>query len=649
MSEPTPIIAPTPHPASATLAPPDSAHTRPSSSQSNRSGSSRGRKSPSSSNISRSNSRSSRNSDNGDKVKKSGTTTTISGGVKLSIASDANDGKKGRGGKRPGSATGNSGNAERKDAAAPGASANAAAGGDKAKGNRRASANQKARPAPINTAPPKATSQASNAKSPSENSQSAPVPKHLHAAPSAPKTALEAAAAVAKLREHENGGTGQKDAESGDGALANLQKMISSLKAVTKSGSTSSGSQPGSRSASGAKEPISGGSKGDPPASSPLPIPGSSSSSSTKKLKADAPSFTPSFSSVSPVASQAPISPVGATSPQWAQQQPRSVSHGSAGHRRPSSSSQHGQSASQSLHSYSSMPTLSQTGLGMFSNSVPNYGAYPGQLHVHQEAENEDLSPLAYSPHPEAAFQYQQLLAAQALQYQQIQLLQAQLQYAHHQQQQQQQQQAHQQTSGSFVAPRFQALAAQRAAQQQQQAAAQLIQAQQAFEMQQQQLVELQRQKEAQAAAVAEATLRNPPPVFEEDSPEIRPASLGPTGRPQLAPSFTFGAKRNTVESSPSGRSPMSPPPVINRSEGIGGAQATGLAGLAARAHKRTGSELTPAMQAQVSIPTETPSTSLTISSKSKSRLKPFKRNNELSWKTRSAKSVARHLASSPK
>lgn len=237
---------------------------------------------------------------------------------------------------------------------------------------------------------------------------------------------------------------------------------------------------------------------------------------------------------------------------------------------------------------------------------MPSY--FSNQLSVHPETDNEDLSPLSYPAVMDGSIQQQQLLAAQALQYQQIQILQAQLaasQFAHSQAQQQQSQhnqQPHQ--SGSFIAPRFQALAAQRAAQQQQQQAQQLAQAQQLYEIQQQQLLEYARQQdEAQAAqAIAEATLRNPPPVFEEDSPEPKHASLGPTGRPQLAPSFTFGAKRNVSDSTAEKQalSPPTQPPLINRSEGIGGAQSTGLAGLAARAHKRTGSELTPAMQEQV-------------------------------------------------
>lgn len=188
----------------------------------------------------------------------------------------------------------------------------------------------------------------------------------------------------------------------------------------------------------------------------------------------------------------------------------------------------------------------------------------------------------------------QQLLAAQ---YQQIQLLQAQI-AANQLAQQQSQQHQQQQSMGSFMAPRFQALAAQRAQQQRDQTA-QLYQAhaqaQQMFQLNQQQLL----QQEAQAKAIAQATLRDPPEVFEEDSPESRPATLGPTGRPQLNPGFTFGAKKRQESVSEAISPPQ--PPIINRSEGIGGAAATGLAGLAARAHKRTNSELTSAMREQVS------------------------------------------------
>lgn len=563
MSDSNTLLAPTPHPPSSSLAPP-----RPSSSQSNRSNSSRGRKSPSSSNISRSNSRSSGRSDP-DRKQQSGKTTTISGGTSLGPSTSPINGE-GKG-KQNGQAPKVAANAGNKES------------GEKNKGNRKASSN-KSRPNPINTAPSRPNSQNTNTKSSStgEDTQSAPVQRSIHTTPSVPKTAIQAASEAAK----------QKKGESADGALANLQKMISDLKAIPPTASSSGSSGPGSRSASGAKEPSSAGSKVETSSvSAPVPIPTSSTSTSSKKLKADAPSFTPSFQAISPVASQAPISPVGITSPPWAHQQPRSASHGSAGNRRPSIPSQ--------LHPYQSVPNLAPPQLPLYGNSVPSY--FSNSLHVHQEADNEDLSPLSYPSHIDESIQQQQLLAAQALQYQQIQLLQAQLAAAH-QQAQQQHQQPHQ--SGSFIAPRFQALAAQRVAQQQQQQAQQLAQAQQLYEMQQQQILEYARQQEdAQTArALAEATLQNPPPVFEEDSPEPKHASLGPTGRPQLAPTFTFGGKKNAAESVPerASLSPPTQPPVINRSEGIGGAQATGLAGLAARAHKRTGSELTPAMQEQV-------------------------------------------------
>lgn len=167
---------------------------------------------------------------------------------------------------------------------------------------------------------------------------------------------------------------------------------------------------------------------------------------------------------------------------------------------------------------------------------------------------------------------------------------------------------------GNFIAPRFQALAAQRAASQQQQQASQLAQAQQVFELQQAQL--LQQQEEATRASVraaAEAAHPQNQPVFEEESPELQPHTVGTSGRPQLAPAFTFGAKpkhgvTESVSERGSGRESLSPPQsslspiVVNRSEGIGGAAATGLAGLAARAHKRTGSEMSSVLQQQVSL-----------------------------------------------
>lgn len=189
--------------------------------------------------------------------------------------------------------------------------------------------------------------------------------------------------------------------------------------------------------------------------------------------------------------------------------------------------------------------------------------------------------------------QYQQLLAAQRIQYQQIQLLTAQISAN---QLAQQQAQAQQYQMG--LAPRFRALAEQRQAHVTQQQVAALAQAQQVYEMQQQALLSVEdaRQKAAQA------TLRNPPPVFEEDDEPERPGYGGIDGLPrreQLNPSFSFGAKRHAASES-IGSLPQQPIRV-DRSQGIGGAEATGLAGLAARAHKRTGSELTPAMQEQVS------------------------------------------------
>jgi protein SSD1 len=214
--------------------------------------------------------------------------------------------------------------------------------------------------------------------------------------------------------------------------------------------------------------------------------------------------------------------------------------------------------------------------------------------------ETHDLAALMYND------QYQQLLIAQRVQYQQIQLLQAQI-GANQMAAQQAQLQAQQ--SGSFVAPRFRALAEQRQAQQTQQQIAQLGQAQQVYEMQQQALMKVQ---EAHARAAAQEALKNPAPVFEEDEEEYnqqqqrkQQALLEQRQKAkEMNPAFNFGAKRQGTDDRQKASS-MSPPMgntvIVDRSQGIGGAQATGLAGLAARAHKRTGSELTPAMQQQVS------------------------------------------------
>jgi protein SSD1 len=212
----------------------------------------------------------------------------------------------------------------------------------------------------------------------------------------------------------------------------------------------------------------------------------------------------------------------------------------------------------------------------------------------------------------------QQLLAAQ---YQQIQLLQAQIQ-ANQLAQQQAQQQQQQSQSTSFIAPRFQALAAQRIQQQQEQQA-RLHQAhEQAQHMYQTQALQVLQQANHVQNNGGRPAAADAPPVFEEDSPEQKPVPLGTSGRPQLNPNFTFGAKRQ--EAARESMSPPAHPPVINRSEGIGGAAATGLAGLAARAHKRTGSEVTPAMQEQVcSLKLRT--AKLTSSSTSKARSKLFR------------------------
>lgn len=246
------------------------------------------------------------------------------------------------------------------------------------------------------------------------------------------------------------------------------------------------------------------------------------------------------------------------------------------------------------------MANLPTSPLGYAQGLPPlNYGmGYQSNLGMLSEATDDAFAPL-YSQEQLA----QQLYA----QYQAIQILQAQLaanQIAQQQVTQQVQQQAQQ--AGGFIAPRFQALAQQRLAQQQQQAqqlAQAQVEAQQLFDLQQQQMLQQQQQQQqAEAQAIREAALKNPPPVFDEDD---EPNVLGPTGRPQLAPSFTFGAKQPrqpTVPVRDDTISPTSQPITINRSEGIGGAQATGLAGLAARAHKRTGSDVTPAMQQQLEL-----------------------------------------------
>jgi protein SSD1 len=408
--------------------------------------------------------------------------------------------------------------------------------------------NQGKRPQPIDTnAPPRSVS-ANSTRSESQ-------PRVLHAHVSPPRTAIDAAFEAAHKKHNDIG--------SGD-ALTSLQKMIADLKTISPVGTTSS--LP-SGSTSGRSMSMSQGdrSKLQPP----VPIPPSSG----KKLKADAPSFMPSFS---PNASNMSLSSSNGL-PQVSVP-PRAASFAAgSGQRRTSASS------------ISAMPAPAGNYLSPATGSFSAGLTYTNPLAGLPETDDDGINPYGV----DFAYQ-QQLLAAQ---YQQIQLLQAQIQ-ANQIAQQQAQQQHQQSQSTSFIAPRFQALAAQRIQQQQEQQA-RLHQAhEQAQHMYQAQALQVLQQAN-QAQGTLEQSAANAPPVFEEDSPEHRPAALPTGGRPQLNPNFTFGAKRQ--EAARESMSPPTNPPVINRSEGIGGAAATGLAGLAARAHKRTGSEVTPAMQEQVS------------------------------------------------
>jgi protein SSD1 len=121
--------------------------------------------------------------------------------------------------------------------------------------------------------------------------------------------------------------------------------------------------------------------------------------------------------------------------------------------------------------------------------------------------------------------------------------------------------------------------------QQHQQQNAQLAEAQRLFEMHQQQQLLAQQQQLAQEDQLARSGPVSPGGVFEDSSPEPTPQPV----RGQLNQTFTFGKRRDTNDDK-SGRTP-------NRSEA-----AAGLGGLAARAHRRTGSEMTPAMEEQVSL-----------------------------------------------
>lgn len=511
---------------SSTLAPPPNI-SRPSSANSSRSNnSSRRRNGKKSGSVSPAGS-------SGNRSVTNGSTTTISGGVKLG----------GQSTNKPATPTSTS-DAGKKEAGggqAKGKGKKGGNGGNQPKGAN--GGNQAKRPQPINTnAPPRPSSAQSV---PADNQ-----PRSLHAHISPPRTAMDAAFEAAHQKHNDIGG--------GD-ALTSLQKMISDLKAISPSAVTPSSSLP-SGTTTGRSMSVS---QGEQHGAVAIP----NSAAAAKKLKADAPSFMPSLS---PGPSNMSLSPNN-TLPLPAIQ-PRAASFA-------------GGSTQRRTSSVSVNPANNPSGSFSYGLGYPNpLAGLPG-------GGDEGLNPYGM----DFAYQ-QQLLAAQ---YQQIQLLQAQIQANQlAQQQQQQQQQQQREQAGSFIAPRFQALAAQRVQQQQEQQA-QLYQAhaqaQHLYQLQQQQMLDQQslvgkRDESADA-----------PPVFEEDSPEHKPVPLAPAGgRPQLNPNFTFGAKRQANDGQP-----LSPPtnsaPFINRSEGIGGAAATGLAGLAARAHKRTGSEITPQMQEQVS------------------------------------------------
>ena len=397
---------------SSTLAPPPNP-SRPTSAHSNRSNSSRrSRTQNPSPNISRSNSNSSRGPSEGeDKAKKSGSTTTISGGTSLG----------------PKDGVDNPGKARKARGEIRDRAESPVTKGQKGQA-RRSSTNAVRRPNPIITARP--LSQNSNpVANPSDNgSQSAPNPlRSIHTAITTPRTAMEAAVDAA---------TKKHNAMSGGDALASLQKMISDLKGIPPAAASSGGTAPGSRSTSGVQDtPVPA-----QPVISPVPIP---TSANSKKLKADAPSFTPSFqaASLSPAASHQSISPGVANATFGVQ--PKATSHAAV--RRASSSS----NSNGTMASFNTMPNLNAASSGqVYPNPMtqfPSAGSYQSHLHAHPEAANEDLSALAYTQHANARYQHQQLLAAQHLQYQQIQLLQAQLaaqQQAQQAQQAQQQQQA---------------------------------------------------------------------------------------------------------------------------------------------------------------------------------------------------------------
>ncbi|BEJ00527.1 hypothetical protein CcaverHIS631_0503840 [Cutaneotrichosporon cavernicola] len=475
------------------LAPPPKPN-RSSSSASNHSNNSsrRGHRSPgSSSSVSRSNSHSSQGNTSS-APRKGGNTTTISGGTSL-----------GGGAK--------SGGEHKRTRTKGGAAADA---GSRSL-SRRSSTKQGPQRPSSSAADASVADKLERAVTPSDQ----PKVLSLHAATSPPVDAMEAAVTAATKKHHET---------HGQDALSSLQRMISDLKAISPSNSNPSSRQVSGKMTESPQSPVSG-------SAAPVAIPGASSPTATTstKLKADAPSFTPgSFR-----AGQSPTAPTS-------QPPPQARSGGGNSNRR-------GQSVSYGFNQSFAAPA--------FPGGIPHF---PGA--DVQPGQSVDFS--QFSQHNDVFQQQQALLAAQQLQ---LQLLQAQLM--------QQQMTGQQQRDAGFIAPRFQALAAQRAAlqqQQQQQQSVHMAEAQRMFELQQQQQMLLAQQQPIPETA----------PVFDEESPEHSPTAVGPTGRPQLNPNFTFGKRRESSSDKPL--------VVVDRSAGVGGAAATGLAGLAARAHKRSGSDM---------------------------------------------------------
>lgn len=376
-------------------------------------------------------------------------------------------------------------------------------------------------------APPRPSSAASSnkdkekaitIKAPSEEGSALSQSLSIHS--SSPVTAMEAAVNAATKKHVET---------HGEDALSSLQRMISDLKTLSP-GSSAAGSRNVSTSS---KEPSLEPVVTSAPSVEPIAIP---SPTASTRLKADAPVFSPGS-----LRSNSSASPTTSTSFQQQQQQPR-------GDRRTSSTSISG--------------SMGNPGFPM-----PGYPSFqPGfQNPLVMNPETGEVDYTQFQPGSDL-FMGQRMSAQQLVLLAQAQALQL----------------AQQQREQGFIAPRFQALAAQRAAMaQQQQQQQQLIEAQRLFEMHQQQQQLLLAQQQMEAAA-RDGRL-SPLPVFEEDSPE---ASPGPV-RGQLNPGFTFGKRRQSGADD-------------KRSAGRAEA-AAGLGNLAARAHKRTASEVAPAVDEQVS------------------------------------------------